>query len=74
MAFKFKAGDCLIQVAFRTGLTVHYFNTDRQARAKCVDPDEMLHNAASHLGLHCLPPIQQFIDKALCSKLYLFKF
>ena len=23
--------------------------------ANCADPDEMPHNAAFHLGLHCLP-------------------
>ena len=26
----------------------------RKALANSVDPDEMPHNAASHLGLHCL--------------------
>ena len=24
-------------------------------KAKSADPDEMLHDAAFHLGLHCLP-------------------
>ena len=33
---------------------------DRQAFANSVDPDEMLQNAASHLGLYCLPYIQQY--------------
>ena len=28
------------------------------ALANSVDPDEMLHNAAFHLGLHCLPKYQ----------------
>ena len=39
-----------------------------------VDPDEMPQNAVSHQGLHCLPLIQQFLDKTLGSELYLFKF
>ena len=30
-------------------------------------------NAASHQGLHCLPPIQLFLDTTISSKLYLFK-
>ena len=34
----------------------------------------MLQNTASHLGLHCLPLIQLFLDTTLGSKLYLFKF
>ena len=32
---------------------------DRQASANSVDPDQMLHSAASDLGLHYLPYIQQ---------------
>ena len=39
-----------------------------------VDPNETPQNAASNLGLHCLPLIQQFLHKILGSKLYLFKF
>ena len=39
--------------------TVDYHDTskcwDWQARANSVDPDQMLQNAASDLGLHCLP-------------------
>ena len=31
-------------------------------------------NAASHLGLHCLPLIQQFLDTTSGSELYWFKF
>ena len=26
--------------------------------ANCADPDEMLHDAAFHLGFHCLPKYQ----------------
>ena len=33
--------------------------SDRQAWANSLDPDEMLQNAVSHLGIHCLPCIQQ---------------
>ena len=39
---------------------------DRNAWENNVDPDQMLHSAASDLGLHCLPFIQQlfqYIDK-----------
>ena len=32
---------------------------DRQVWANSVDPDQMLQNAASDLGLHGLPLIQQ---------------
>ena len=39
-----------------------------------VDPDELPQNVASHQGLPCLPLIQLFLDTALGSKLYLFKF
>ena len=46
----------------------------RQAWANSVDPDKMLQNPASHLGLHSLPHIQLFLDTRLGSKLYLFKF
>ena len=47
--------------------------SDRQAWANSIDPDEMPQNAASHLGLHCLPLIQQFLDITLGSELYWFK-
>ena len=39
-----------------------------------VDPDEMAQNVTSHLGLHCLPIIQQFLDTTIGSNLYLLKF
>ena len=42
---------------------IYSMYSDRQARANSVDPDEMQQNAASHLGLHCLPLIQQFLDR-----------
>ena len=32
---------------------------DREAFANCVDPDQTRQNAASDLGLHCLPYMQQ---------------
>ena len=37
-----------------------YWN--RQAQANSVDPDQMLHNAASDQGLHCLLLIQQYFN------------
>ena len=48
--------------------------SDRQAWANSIDPDEMQQYAASHLGLHCLPLIQQFLDTTSGSELYWFKF
>ena len=33
---------------------------DGQAWANSVDPDQMLQNAASDQGLHCLPLIQRY--------------
>ena len=33
-----------------------------------VDPDQMLRNAASDQGLHCLPLIQQFLHMSTCIK------
>ena len=33
---------------------------DRQTIGNSVDPDQMLENAASDQGQHCLPLIQQF--------------
>ena len=36
---------------------------DRQTCTNSVDPDQMPQDAASDLGLHCLPFIQQFLFK-----------
>ena len=33
---------------------------DRKAFANSVDPDQMLQNAVSDQGLHCLPYTQQY--------------
>ena len=44
---------------------------DRQAWVNSVDPDETPLKAASHQGLLCLPPIQQFLDTS-GSKLFKF--
>ena len=46
----------------------------RQVQNNSVNAHEMQQNAVSHQGLHCLPPIQLFLDKTFGSKLYLFKF
>ena len=48
--------------------------SDRQAWANSIDPDETPQNAASHLGLHCLPLNQQYLDTTSGSELYWFKF
>ena len=53
---------------------IYHMYSDRQAWANSLDPDETLRNAVSHLGLHCLPLIQQFLDTTSGSKLYWFKF
>ena len=55
---------------------IYHMYSDRQARANSIDPDETPQNTASHLGQHCLPLIQQFVDTSSGSsgKLYLFKF
>ena len=51
----------------------YHMYSDRQAWANSVDPDETPQNAASHLGLHCLQLIQQFLDTTSGSELYWFK-
>ena len=43
-------------------------NWDGQASANSVDPDQMLHSAASDQSLHCLPLIQQFLLPSTDSK------
>ena len=53
---------------------IYHMYLDRQAWANSVDPDETPQNAASHLSLHCLPLIQQYLDTTSCSELYWFKF
>ena len=47
--------------------------SDKQAWANSIDPDETPQNVASHLGLHSLTLIQQFLDTS-GSELYWFKF
>ena len=42
---------------------------DKQAWAKSVDPDQMLQNAASDMGLHYLLLIQQFLYKSIIGKI-----
>ena len=41
-----------------TGIFLYHDN--RQNRANSVDPDQMPHNVASNLGLHCLSLIMQY--------------
>ena len=36
---------------------------DRQAWANSIVPDQMLQNAASDQGLHCLPLLQQYFKQ-----------
>ena len=57
----------------RAQYRIYHMYSDRQAWANNLDPDETPQNAASHLGLHCLPLIQQFLDTTLGSELYWFK-
>ena len=47
-----------------------YWN--RQAWANSVDPDQMPHSAASDLGLHCLPLIQETFKHINRSKMDIF--
>ena len=54
-------------------IVVYRMYADRQAWANSIDPDETPQNAASHLGLYCLPLIQQFLDTTSGSELYWFK-
>ena len=42
---------------------ISHMYSDRQAWANSIDPDETPQNAASHLGLHCLPLMQQFLTQ-----------
>ena len=46
---------------------------DRLGQGNNVDPDQMLQNAASALGLHCLTIIQLFLDTLIGSQMDLFK-
>ena len=41
-----------------TTYRIYHKYWDRQAMVKSVDPDQMLHHAASDQGLYCLPLIQ----------------
>ena len=47
---------------------------DREAGVNSVDPDQMLQNTASDLGLPSFPHIQQVLDILISSKTDLFKF
>ena len=49
---------------------IYHIDSDRQAWANSVDPDE---NAACLQDLHSLPLIEHILDTASGSKLYLFK-
>ena len=47
---------------FPYSLGPHPKSSDIQVWANNADPDQMPQNAASDLGLHCLPLIQQVLD------------
>ena len=49
-------------------------NLERQTSVSSVDQDETPQNAAFHLGLHLLSLIQQYLNTASGSNLYLFKY
>ena len=72
-----QSGKCLLQKHGDEGVKqvqqyhIYLMYSDTGLSKQCR-PNEMLQNAASHQGLHCLPHIQQFLDTT--SKLYLFKF
>ena len=52
-----------ILLSFNMSYSIYRKYSDKKARANSVDSDEMPQNAASHQGLHCLPIIQQFLDR-----------
>ena len=60
---------CLNSAMYR----INHMYSDRQAWANSIDSDETPQNVASHLGLHCLPLTQQFLDTTAGSELYWFK-
>ena len=47
---------------------------ERPTWTNSIDPDQMLQNAASDLGLYCLSQIKQFLDTSKGSKIDLIKF
>ena len=55
-----------------TGVAIHIYHkdSDRQAWANSEDPYQMTHSP--DLGLHCLPFIQQLLDKQASSKMFKF--
>ena len=44
-------------------------DSDRQAQANSVDPDQMPQNEVSYQGLYCWPLLQQFLDISTGSKM-----
>ena len=62
--------DCVLFHSYH----IYHMYSDKQTWANSIDPNETPQNAASQQGLHCLPLIQQFLDRTSDSKLYLFKF
>ena len=63
-----------LMTSFNESYRIYHMSLDRPAWASSIDPDETPQKAASHLGLHCLPLIQQFLDTTSGSELYWFKF
>ena len=47
---------------------IYLKHSDRKALANIVDPDQTPLNAASDLGLQCLPLIQQFVSTSAGSQ------
>ena len=59
-------------MGFNPGNRIYPEYLGRQAWVNSVDPDQMLQNAASDLGLHCLPSIQQVSDTSKSSEMDMF--
>ena len=54
---------CYLQIQISTVFilyTISTFSFQQEAQANSAEPDQMLQNAASDQGLHCLPFTEQF--------------
>ena len=66
---------CYIQL-YRNLITVITLSIGQIGHANSADPDQMPQNAASDLGLHCLPLHSALLDTSTYSKIdfFFFKF
>ena len=59
---RLKYNNAIMTAAWREMATVLFPSTGTDRPAQTADPDQILQNAASDLGLHCLSVLQQFVD------------